>query len=190
MSPSHILYQQQPCNSDIPYNTITPRSPKRSASFSPHVRVKRTLHINNYSDDEVEATWYGDSDFQRIHDEINYTVDLIEKSEHIDTSKYCTRGLEFRTRAGAQQRRRNKIDARNATLDEQDFQWTEGLNDPDMLSKVYQRKSHTCLVAAHMAGLMDEKVARGLDARAGLRRSRKRNDSVVYRFLHSHQRTQ
>ena len=51
MSPSHILYQQQPCNSDIPYNTITPRSPKRSASFSPHVRVKRTLHINNYSDD-------------------------------------------------------------------------------------------------------------------------------------------
>ena len=174
-SPSNNLYQQAMC-SESPRKSMTPTRATRTVSFSPDVHVKRTLHINNYSDDEITATWFNETDFQRIHQEISVTVQMMERSEPIDHNKYCSRGLEFRTRVGAHQRLQNKVDARDAVLTEQDLQWNEDIDDPEMLADVYRDISRCCIVSAHMAGLFDEKMARDFDARVGqgmYRRSKK-----------------
>ena len=184
-SPSTSLYQQtQPSCCDSPRKSITPRMSARSVSFSPDVLVKRTLHINNYSDDEIEATWFGDIDFDRIRKEIAYTVDLMETLKVVDENKYSTRGLEFRTTKGAQHRLRNKLESRNAILDEQDFQWRSGVNSPETLSEVYERSCTKCRVTAHMVGLMDEIMARGIgDAVVPQRKFRKLNESTICRSV-------
>lgn len=181
------LYQ---VSSDEPsHQSITPRRTSRAVSFSPNVHVKRTLHINNYSDEEIHATWLDESDFQRIRGEIDLTVHLMETGGHIESDKQCTRGLESRTTVGALRKLQNKQDARDAVLFEQETQWNRGINDAETISDVYQERSHSCGVSAHIVGLFDEKMTRGLDARAGKRRYKQTKDSVVRRaFLDTRRR--
>ena len=181
-SSSTRLHQQAKSPSgDLPRKTNAPRTSTKSVSFSRNVCVKRTLHINNYSDNEIEATWLGDSDYERIRKEMDYTIDLMERRKAIDSGKYTTRGLESRTTKGAFQRFQNKLVARKVVLDEQDLQWSSGVKSTEMLSKAYQIASKKCRTPAYIHGLTDERVARDLDARVVARKYRNRNDSTVYR---------
>ena len=158
--------------------TATERAIK-GVSFSLDVAVKRTL-INDYSDKEIEATWFDQADFDRIHKEVHFIVELMEKIEHIDEDKYCTRGLEFRTKLGMEMRLHNRVCARDAVFDEQEFQWKESLDEPDAIRVEYQMYASPCLKTAHFAGLLDEKMAKGLHG-AKMRRLYKRwRDLVLY----------
>ena len=178
-SSNDISREQQPPHGEATFQNIS-TSAERSVSFSSEVLVKRTLHCNNYSDDEIEATWFNDADFQRIRKEIEITVDLMESGEKIDESKYCSRGLESYTTTGADQKAQNRIRAADQVFDEQHLQWSKGLNNPDRLSEVYQAFSIGSSIAARMAGRMDEAMVRGRDARVGPRRYKKLYNSTVY----------
>ena len=175
-NPKYYAYPRKPRH----HKPLSPIS-KRSVSFSPYVHVKRTLHINNYSLEEIEASWYDQADFQRMRDEDDVIVQMMEKRQTIDEAKYCTRGLEFRTTQGAQQRLRNKAEARDAVLDEQDVQWTMGMTNPQALSSVYAELCKHCSITATMIGRMDEASVRGFDARGLSQQYKKRTDSMILR---------
>ena len=140
----------------------------KKVSFCETVRMKRTLHINDYTQREIEATWYSKADMEPIRREILQTVQLMEsgRTADIDDVIYCQRGLEFRTEQGARLRQRNKDLSREAVLDEQDFQECSGYSDIEAIASVYVHSTYQCQVAAHILGLTDAKIIESLNMSA------------------------
>ena len=145
--------------SESPIQTVD--RPRKSVSFSDAVQVKKALHINNYTEDEINATWYNESDYHQIREEIEFTADLINLGFLNDDSvAYSRRGLEYQTPLGARRRRTNKVNSYCAVLDEQDIQWEAGYDHPELIAKAYSVASYHCQAEANLIALQDEKSAR------------------------------
>jgi hypothetical protein len=71
-------------------------------------------------------------------------------------SDQCTRGLEFRTPAGAKLRKTNKLKALTAVWNEQVAQWKENYADDEAIRRVYLEHSVKCIETARKMGLHDE----------------------------------
>jgi hypothetical protein len=136
---------------------------RRSVSFGPQVAVYFTLHLNDFSDREVKATWYKRDDIATIKAECTATVTMILKAQPLRTDLYCARGLEFRTPRGLQRRQANKRNAIDVVLDEQDRQIDQNIHDAKKLATVYHQVSVRCHEAAHQLGLHDERFVRTMN---------------------------
>lgn len=119
-----------------------------------NTEVQPTLHLNDYTVDEIVACWYNQSEYQTMKDEMIqhiYTVrklgvplDQMSMMDRID----C-RGLECRLdRTEIRRRMEGAIDA---VMDAQDY----GGSDEDIRERyyVYSAISH---VHAHMCGVLDQ----------------------------------
>lgn len=121
----------------------------RKVSFNERVRAKKTIHITDFSEDEVQAYWYGDDEFRRIKRDVKFEASLLENEclEEND-SKYCGRGLENFTTSGAKRRNANKRRGRSIVLEEQELQREEGSNDPDFIAETYSDAAADCQAVA------------------------------------------
>ena len=135
-------------------------SSKKTVSFASTARIKRILHLKEYSKEELVTTWYQTADFDRIRQEINETIDLMEEGTLLDESRYCKRGIEFHTREGSKLRRDNRSMSLCALLEEQSIQNDEGENDVEMMARVYSEYTCRCSIAAHMVALSDYEIVR------------------------------
>jgi hypothetical protein len=143
---------------DHSYSTCTKKTqlapkPKRTISFGKSVMVRQTLHINSYSDDEIQACWFGDDDLQAIKKDVRYDISML--TDGLDNEKYCRRGLEMHFRKGGRRRQQNKSAAIKAVLDEQELQWENDVYDPEYLATVYQAISSYCQTTARAIALKD-----------------------------------
>jgi hypothetical protein len=132
---------------------------ERSVSFFPRVSVITGLHINNYTPEEVDACWLKMKDVMEFKKEIRYTVDLIERNLDIDDEKYCRRGIECRTRAGANHKRHQRMNALESVLKEQIVQYVEDLQDEQQIAMVYREAAYASKMVAFLTGLSDAKIA-------------------------------
>jgi hypothetical protein len=136
---------------------------QKSVSFSGTVRVKAALHINNYSEEEIQATWLDAADKQRIRREIRYTVEIINRGGTIDENECSRRGLEYCTSEGIQIRQKNGSAAVvNAVLDEQYEQEVEDFLDEEELANIYVDCGYRCQVIARLSALADMRFVRFL----------------------------
>jgi hypothetical protein len=145
--------------------SVSPKSSKRSISFSSEVFVIDVLHIMDYSAEEKQATWFVGNDMRFFKNECRGSAALMNNGVS-ESAELCFRGLEARTRDGALRRRRNKIDARAAVFMEQDLQEDEGVFDEEAIADVYYEYTEHCHVAANMIGLQDERDARATSTAA------------------------
>ena len=53
--------------------------------------------MNDYSEEEIQATWYNDDDFRLMHEEISLTIKLVVSGKPMNKKSYCSRGLKFAT---------------------------------------------------------------------------------------------
>ena len=74
---------------------------RRRVSFNTRVMVKRSLHVHNYTDQEIEACWSTPTDYDAIRNRIFMTLDLMALASPASSSNsfsssttYCTRGIE------------------------------------------------------------------------------------------------
>jgi hypothetical protein len=141
--------------------SVSPKSSKRSISFSSEVFVIDVLHIMDYSAEEKQATWFVGNDMRFFKNECRGSAALMNNGVS-ESAELCFRGLEARTRDGALRRRRNKIDARAAVFMEQDLQEDEGVFDEEAIADAYYDYTEHCHVAANMMGLRDERDARAM----------------------------
>lgn len=143
----------------------SPMTCRKSVSFCEQARVKRTIHIDDYSDIEIKDCWYSSFDYERMEQEIRRTLELMQtgRGDAIDDVEFSHRGLEFRTEEGKHLRLKNKRRAQDAVLDMQEFQQWEGISDPNKIASVYGECSYPCQVAAYMAGISDLKISRSYD---------------------------
>lgn len=117
-------------------------------------------HINDMSDEEVLDIWYEKHDYDTIKANIAPIVQTLMKGDNVEeTNEMTIRGLEYRTRTGAIKRQKNKAEAVNAVLDEQDRQFDEDIDDPMLISRAYLEISDICLREAQQLALGDAAFA-------------------------------
>ena len=137
---------------------MPPKSPK--IAFNETVKVSKVLHINEFTDEEVEASYYHKAEFKAVKAELKETVKMVESGLlPKDTPKFTRRGTEFRTPDGARSRLRNKQIAWNAVFEEQEAQWDEGVFDPEVLASIYEAAAKHCQYTAHNLALQDQIAA-------------------------------
>ena len=139
---------------------LSPKA-KKCVHFSPQCIVFPTLHIKDYSEKEIKETWYSTEERSEILDDVRETLSIMVANgrELPSNPWFCTRGLEARTPEGAGRKRKNKRDALDAVLDEQEYQWNRGISDPEAIADAYCKYSHSCRVSAVMQGKCDENHA-------------------------------
>ena len=131
----------------------------KQVSFHSHVRIRHTLHINDYTREETQATWMTKDDLTRFRQEAMYTIDLMNRGCEINESLYCRRGLEFMTKDGKKLKQKNKHLGQMTVFSEQEMQELDGVSDPELLSELYEDSSYPSRVAAYVMGLSDMKMA-------------------------------
>jgi hypothetical protein len=132
---------------------------RRSVLFNPVVKNRRITHLNDISEEEKEATWISPDSYAAIKKRCMVTVKKMMRNqltqEDLQSELHSTRGLEGKTRQGAQRRRENKLDAISAVMEEQNLQWGEEVDDQEAITEVYCVYSYPCSQSAHQVGLDD-----------------------------------
>lgn len=133
----------------------------RGARFDDNLRVHDTITIDDYTKEELKASWYNDDEFQQIAKAAAKEVKKLEQGEILKDRKYCARGLENHCYAGKLQKKVNRKKVLQAVLAEQRLQRLElgryeGAID---IAQVSQKLTSGCQMWARSAGLRDEVAA-------------------------------
>jgi hypothetical protein len=114
-------------------------------------------HIDDMSDADVAAIWYEKQDYELMKQSFIPVIKKLMRGAKVEESNNETaRGLEFRTRDGAMQRQKNKIQSVQTVLDEQDRQFSVGLYDVEKISELYATFAQPCLILARDLAVEDE----------------------------------
>jgi hypothetical protein len=164
--------QQQGRGSDLGRGGVKrSRTPKaeRSVSFCPHVVVQPVLvHLDDYTNAEFEACWFGEQESSQILKEIRQTVNLIERNMLLDNdNRYCSRGLETFTTKGTIQKTQIRNKACDAVLDQQDvLRWQAGsMIDEQKIAEAYRGNTQECQKEAYMKGVSDAATVRAMEVK-------------------------
>ncbi|KAG7368057.1 hypothetical protein IV203_030800 [Nitzschia inconspicua] len=132
---------------------------KPRIQWAKRVKVKEIRHLNEIPESERDALWISLADQQMNKTMVRTTITMMMRGETIidDDPDFCTRGLEFRTKAGSKTRSRYKLRVRSAVLNEQDLQREEGITDPDFIAMASMDESVECREAARRRGEQDAK---------------------------------
>jgi hypothetical protein len=146
------------------------------------VQVRSHIHMNDFSSNEINQSWYTASEIDDIRREARMVTEwmnntVASKNENDDdewlktqandgSARFCQRGLEYRTREGARRRIDNKVRARNAILYEQELQRRACIFDTEYMAKIYVLASTRCKLAAQRLGQQDEREVMYARARA------------------------
>eukprot|EP00545_Synedropsis_sp_CCMP1620_P007960 CAMPEP_0119014270 /NCGR_PEP_ID=MMETSP1176-20130426/9447_1 /TAXON_ID=265551 /ORGANISM="Synedropsis recta cf, Strain CCMP1620" /LENGTH=213 /DNA_ID=CAMNT_0006967425 /DNA_START=96 /DNA_END=737 /DNA_ORIENTATION=- len=130
---------------------------KKSVSFSPSAQCRETLHVNNYSEEELESCWYTTSDLSKMRKECKPILRLLKNGMYPgDCDQRTARGLECRIKTGKKERRESKKMSWAAVLGEQQMQVNEGRRpDDEEIAEAYIYVSRHCVAAAYKMGIMD-----------------------------------
>ena len=131
---------------------------RRSVTFKESVRVRPTLSYKDYTEEELEATWYTEIETVSIRYQTKLTVQQMMKKD--TASKVEGRGLEYRTKHGYNERKQARKNSRQIVFDEQARQTEMGDYDPTYLAMLYADACTSSTTTAHKFGVMDESIAK------------------------------
>lgn len=112
--------------------------------------------------EDLRATWYDKSEYNAMKSDIIPILRRMMKNEVVEESdKETTRGLEYRTRKGANLRQENKANGIQAVLNEQRRQRMAGTKKPELISQAYlDAAAAQCQEAAQNLAIADAVEAR------------------------------
>ena len=126
---------------------------KKSVTFCEAVKVRDTIHINDYSPEEVNAAWYSKAEINSIKENIRTSLNQMALGLFdINDDMYCPVGLEHFTKQGSQRRKRNRSEAYMAVFQEQEGQVDYGIVDEEAISLLYTCCSRHCQTIAQSVG--------------------------------------
>ncbi|CAJ1936897.1 unnamed protein product [Cylindrotheca closterium] len=137
----------------------TTAKPKKRVTFNTTVKGRGVLSIYDYSPREISAAWYNAEELIGITKSCFRIIARIQNGAR-NGKKYCTRGLEGRTRMGYAIRKKSRGAAILAVLKEQSDQWIDGGDaDPEAIAEVYRKKTKSALLSAQFVGMRDQLAA-------------------------------
>jgi hypothetical protein len=144
----------------------------RAVSFSRTNKTYKVLAIDDYSDKEIASTWYNGEENHLI---VHKCQKIIRRMKNnVDIGKYCVRGLERMSGARKESLNRNRCNAYDAVLYEQEAQFKTRRDDQELIAKLYHAVCAQCQVEATEMGLSDEYAA--VDRRHFMRDERRVRD--------------
>ena len=123
---------------------------QRSLHFCEFVEVFPVLHVEDYSDMEIEATWYSKQDFKKCKNDRIETAVRFESGEMLHSD--CMLGVESLTIDGCREREANILAAVNSVLNEQALQDLDDCENQDMIAHIYGLHTERCEIAARKRG--------------------------------------
>jgi hypothetical protein len=126
-------------------------SEQKSVSFALHAQARHSLHVNDYTEDEYVACWFGPDEMDNVMYAIFCTIDIMENMLEVDEENYYSRGLERMTSIGRGLKMHNRLKARVTILDGQQ----EGVRDHDKVPKAYQECTQLSTNVAYYRGVSD-----------------------------------
>jgi hypothetical protein len=129
--------------------------------FSERIRVSQIMHLAEYTQEEREATWYQEKDFERISKICIKTVHKMEKrrKRSLKKQEIESRGLEGHTTTGIISKTENRRIAYEKILDEQEHQNCQGIYDDKAMAESYETVSSSCALWARLVALHDQRDA-------------------------------
>jgi hypothetical protein len=140
---------------------------RRAVSFALIIDTFHTLPLEDYTQEEISASWFDDYDY----DDITFNCENIiremnnKSNESIKRKNmHCSRGLERMTNIGSALVNCNRNDSYDAVLEEQDVKWDNQEDDHgERIAQLYREvASRRCHVEAHQRGMQDALVAEEL----------------------------
>ena len=131
--------------------------PPKRVRFSPEARARKVSSWRNFSEAEIEATWYSDDERKLIRQSCTRDVQMLDKGKNVR----CKRGLERHMRSGRSTRHQNVSKSIAAVLDEQDAQWKDEdkskkfEGDAEAIAVVYRKVTSRCRIYARNVGMAD-----------------------------------
>jgi murein L,D-transpeptidase YcbB/YkuD len=160
-SPFDQCEQSTSSSCDEPASCESSISSTRTSTvrFAQEDEVFEHLHLNEYSQEDINATWYRPHEFRQVKSQVHELAGQLEQFQRqglaTETEAYTMRGLEIRTEEGGMRRSSNKREAYAAVLEEQQRQWRSGRQDPDRIAAAYQVVSCKCQGMALLRGVQD-----------------------------------
>jgi hypothetical protein len=126
----------------------------RAVSFSETYEAYKVLTLNDYTGKEIARTWYNDDELRVIAHKCHKIIRRMKNG--IDNGKYCMRGLERMVGDRNDTLNRNRCNAYDAVLIEQEDQFEDGREDQELIAQLYHAVSGQCQTEAAKLGLSDE----------------------------------
>lgn len=143
--------------------TNTSQSCNKRVDFNGRVKIRKTLHVSDYSDEEMLACWFSHEESKRFRQDALFIAQLAKDGhissspENEDSPVHCLRGLEMYTGSNeAKRRQQRKAAVRWALLKEMDLQHEEGGCDANYIAELYNKASASCVAIARALALQDE----------------------------------
>lgn len=155
-STSDALFRLFSCIPALEDEEGTPSKVARKVRFDESLDVTEpTLLLEEYSSEEIVATWYDEDEVKELRIRIRAMVEKIENGLPLDAED-CIRGLEMRTREEQKKRYFEVNAAVYAVLDEQESQDFSGIQDQEEIARIYSMYTKESQVAARERGVTDE----------------------------------
>jgi len=127
---------------------------KKAVAFNEVVKAKRTIFIADFNAVELGSYWYDSNELTSMKNDVRFQAKLLEQGglfqtkSHIGGARYCYRGLEMFTPAGARYRSETRRKGQELVLVEQNLQREEGSDDPEYIAEIYASAANEARLAA------------------------------------------
>ena len=124
----------------------------RGVSFAPMAIIHDVMGLDDYTDDELDASWFRIEELLRMKETARSEAKLLEKGVLM---KEKIRGIEHKTREGIMRKRLHRNGAYASIFCELDFQHDEDILDEQSIADAYAPYSKACLAEAQLMAERD-----------------------------------
>ena len=150
--------------------STTGRRRRRKIRFSKNCKMYLVPHLNTYSDEELSACWWDETDYRKIRNESLLHHQQQQTSHHQrrdgpandvregDNDEICKQDEEKEVlidQKVLKRRVKNRIRASNLVFCEQEDQWKVRLFDEERIRCCYRQITEKCADDAHRTALID-----------------------------------
>ena len=130
---------------------------KKSVTFSTYSRQYETIHVNDYTEEEIAGTWYSPNEMSSFRHDVQSTLRKLMYGTPLNYHSNCGDclvGLEGYTVHGSQIKHAHRSHSKFVVFDEQEYQIENGLEyDPNAIADMYYETTYESQVDAYTRGL-------------------------------------
>ncbi len=123
-----------------------------NVSFAPMVVIYDVPNTEDYTPEEIKASWYDVEDLKQMKSNARSHAKLLMAGLLPRDER---RGLEAKTKEGLMKKRLHRNGAYNAVFIEIDYQIEEDIADDNAIANAYRPYSEPCAIAAQQAAEKD-----------------------------------
>lgn len=142
--------------------------PQQCLRFAPTVEVLEIPNRSEYSQEELEASWFQGADYEEFRENCYMTMGLYRAGllPNGGNSNHTMRGLEGRLQDASKQREWTRFHATSAVLNEQYRQYSVRYWNPQAIADLYHSVTWKSQYSAYTQAMLDEQEQRSLTHQA------------------------